>query len=527
MGESVIIVGAGSAGCVLAARLAENPHRRVHVLEAGRAAPIDSDIPAGGVGMFNTNVDWGYHTVPQPGCKMRRLYWPRGKMVGGSGALNAMIYIRGLPSDYDGWQTLGCPGWGWQDVFPTFLKSENNPRLGNSPYHRVGGPLTISDVPYVDPTERLWHAAALAAGLPANEDFNGATQEGAGFFQLTVKDGERFGTGKGFLRPALERSNLMLTTGVLILRVLIEHGRAVGVAYLRNGERHEARADQVVLCAGAIGSAQLLLLSGIGPADELRAVDVAPVHDLPGVGRNLQDHINIPITFAARERVGIGGMTAAEIGAALQEWGATRTGPMTSNWVAAGGFARSKPDVAEPDLQLYGVISGARDHARYFSGAPGITLHATLQRPDSRGTLRLRSADPLEHPALDPAYFVSDQDGSDLATMALGIRLNRRIAASAPLRDLISHEITPSAEATDDASIEDFIRGHCTTLYHPVGTCRMGTDPLAVVDPSLRVRGIEGLRVADASVFPKMVSGNTNAPTIMIAERAAEFIAAG
>jgi choline dehydrogenase len=524
--DTVIIVGAGSAGCVLATRLSENPHRRVLLLEAGRTAPRDSDIPANWVAMFNTGVDWGYHTEPQAGCKMRRMFWPRGKMVGGSGALNAMIYIRGLPSDYDGWQARGCPGWGWSDVFPVFLKSEDNARLGNSPYHRTGGPLTISDVPYVDPTERLWHAAARAAGLPNNDDFNGAVQEGVGFFQLTVKGGERFGTGKSFLRPALDRPNLTLQTGVLILRVLIEHGRAVGVAYLRNGERHEARADQVVLCAGAIGSAQLLLLSGIGPADELRAVDVAPVHDLPGVGRDLQDHINIPISFAARERVGIGGMTAQEIGAALGQWEAARTGPMTSNWAAAGGFARSRPDVAEPDLQLYGVMSGNRDHARYIAGAPGITLHATLQRPDSRGTLRLRSADPIEHPALDPRYFVSDPDGSDLATLALGIGLNRRIAASPPLRDVIAHEITPSAEAQDDAAIAEYIRAHCTTLYHPACTCRMGTDELAVVDPALRVRGIEALRIADASVFPTMLSGNTNAPTIMVAERAAELIAA-
>jgi len=247
---------------------------------------------------------------------------------------------------------------------------------------------------------------------------------------------------------------------------------------------------------------------------------------LPGVGRNLQDHINIPITFAAGERVGIGGMTAEEINAALRAWDATRTGPMTSNWAAAGGFARSRPDVAEPDLQLYGVISGNRDHARYIAGAPGVTLHATLQRPSSRGTLRLRSADPIEYPALDPRYFVGDAGRSDLATMTLGVRLNRRIAASAPLADVIAHEITPSADARDDATIADYIRAHCTTLYHPACTCRMGTDELAVVDPTLRVRGVEGLRVADASVFPTMVSGNTNAPTIMVAERAAEFITA-
>jgi choline dehydrogenase len=522
-----IIVGAGSAGCVLANRLSADPGRNVLLLEAGRAAPLASSIPANWVTMFNTEADWGYHTVPQEGCKGRRLFWPRGKMVGGSGALNAMIYIRALPSDYDGWAARGATGWAWRDVFPVFLRSEDNVRHGNSPFHHVGGPLTISDVPYVDPTERVWLAAAQAAGLPFNDDFNGATQEGVGFFQLTVKDGERFGTGKAFLRPALERKNLALRTGVLTIRVLVERGRAVGVEFLQNGRLHtEHAASEVVLSSGSIGSAHLLLLSGIGPADELRAVGVDVLHDLPGVGKSLQDHINVPITFATRERVGIGGMTEAELNTAFAEWEASRTGALTSNWAAAGGFSRSRPDVAEPDLQVYGVISAHRDHARYFAGSPGITLHATLQRPDSVGTLRLRSADPLEHPALDPRYFVSDQDGSDLATLVEGVKLNRRIAAQSPLRDLITHEITPSAEAQTDEAIADFIRGHCTTLYHPTSTCRIGTDALAVVDPRLRVRGLAGLRIADASVFPRMVSGNTNAPTIMVAERAAEFLLA-
>jgi choline dehydrogenase len=520
-----IIVGAGSAGCVLANRLSADPGRSVLLLEAGRAAPLASDIPANWVTMFNTGADWGFHTEPQPGCKMRRLYWPRGKMVGGSGALNAMIYMRGLPSDYDGWAADGADGWGWGDVFPAFLKSEDNARLGNSPYHRTGGNLTVSDVPYIDPTELLWLEAAKAAGLPHNEDFNGERQEGVGFFQLTVKQGERFGTGKAFLRPALERPNLTLRSGVLTIRVLVENGRATGVEYLESGRLHTAHASsEVVLSSGSIGSAHLLLLSGIGPADELRAAGVEALHDLPGVGKNLQDHINVPITFATRDRVGIGGMNDAELDSAYQEWQGSRSGALTSNWAAAGGHARSSATVAEPDLQLYGVISANRDHARYIAAGPGITLHSTLQRPDSRGEMRLRSADPLEAPSLDPKYFVSDADGSDLATLVAGVRLNRRIAAQSPLREIITHEITPSADAISDDAITDFIRGHCTTLYHPAGTCRMGTDAMAVVDPKLRVRGLDGLLVADASVFPRMVSGNTNAPTIMVAERAAAFM---
>ncbi|HWK47734.1 MAG TPA: GMC family oxidoreductase N-terminal domain-containing protein [Stellaceae bacterium] len=522
-----VIVGAGSAGCVLANRLSADPARRVLVLEAGGAAPLNSDIPANWVAMFNTHVDWGYHTEPQVGCRMRRIYWPRGKMIGGSGSINAMVYIRGLPSDYDRWAALGCPGWGWDDVLPVFIGSEDNRRHGGSPYHGVGGTLTVSDVPYVDPTERLWLEAATATGIPSNDDFNGATQEGVGFFQLTVKDGERFGTGKAFLRPVLSRPNLTVSTGVRTIRVVMDKGRATGVEYLEKGRLRIAHAAQVVLSSGSIGSAQLLLLSGIGPAAELRAVGVDPVHDLPGVGKSLQDHINVPITFAARGRVGIGGMGEAELDAALAEWHESRTGALTSSWVAAGGFARSAPSVAEPDLQLYGVISGHRDHARYLSAVAGITLHATLQRPDSRGELTLRSADPLDHPALDPRYFSSDPDGSDLATLVAGVKLNRRIAAQSPLRELIAGEITPSAEARSDDQIAEFIRGHCTTLYHPTSTCRMGSDPLAVVDPTLKVRGVDGLWVADASVFPCMVSGNTNAPTIMVAERAAAMIAAG
>lgn len=523
-----IIVGAGSAGCVLANRLSAEPGRKVLLLEAGRRPPVASDMPAMWIGMVNTEVDWGYHTVPQAGCKMRRILWPRGKMLGGSGSINAMIYIRGLPSDYDAWASMGCAGWAWEDVLPAFLKSEHNETLGNAPLHGQGGELNIANLPYVDATERLWLAAAQAAGLPPNDDFNGAVQEGVGFFQLFCKDGERYGTAKAFLRPALDRPNLTVETGVLTTRILMDRGRAVGVEYLRNGQPCIAHAaSEVVLSAGAIGSPQLLLLSGIGPADELRQAGVAPVHDLPGVGKNLQDHINIPITFHTHGRVGIGGMTEGELGAAVAEWTGSRTGPITSNWAAAGGFARSGVSAGEPDLQLYGVIAANRDHARYLSARPGLTLHATLQRPQCRGEIRLRSADPIEQPAIDPRYLADDPNGTDLATLVAGVRLNRRIAAAPPLRELIDAEITPSAEAQSDEEIGEFIRGHCTTLYHPAGTCRMGTDPSAVVDPALRVHGVAGLYVADASIFPRMVSGNTNAPTIMVAERAAAVIAAG
>ena len=520
-----IILGAGSAGCVLANRLSADPGRKVLVLEAGRAAPLASDIPSDWVSMFNTAADWGFHTVPQAGCRGRRIFWPRGRMVGGSGALNAMIYIRGLPSDYDAWARLGCPNWSWADVLPVFRMSEDNQRLGNDPLHSAGGPLHISDAAYVDRGERLWLEAAQAAGHKLNADFNGTEQEGCGFFQFVIKDGERWGTGKSYLRPALDRPNLTVKTGVLVTRIVIEKGRAVGVEYLEKGREGVALAGEIVLSSGAIGSPHLLMLSGIGPADELEAADVAPVHDLPGVGKDLQDHINIPIAFGANQKIGIGALTGEEWDESLAAWqGAPRSGLRTSAWVAAGAHVRSRPDV-EPDLQLYGALSPHRDYARFLHSGSGVTLHATLQRPESRGEIRLRSADPIEAPDIDPRYFVSDPGGADMATLVKGVRINRRIAAQSPLTEILTGELPPSGEAETDDEIAHYIRGHCTTLYHPSSTCRMGTDSHAVVDPfSMKVHGVDGLRIADASVIPRMISGNLQTPTIMIAERAARMI---
>ncbi|MFT7674690.1 MAG: choline dehydrogenase [Gammaproteobacteria bacterium] len=520
-----IIVGAGSAGCVLANRLSADPARKVLLLEAGRDAPIASDVPSDWPTLFNTAADWGYYTEAQAGCRGRRVFWPRGKMIGGSGAMNAMIYIRGLPSDYDGWSKLGCSGWAWNDVFPVFKASEGNVELGNDSYHGAHGPLHIGNVAYVDPNELKWIEACKAAGYPFNRDFNGAKQEGVGLFQFTIKDGERWSTGKAYLRPALERPNLTVKKDVLATGVIIDNGRATGIRYLVNGVPETALADsEVVLSSGSIGSCQLMLLSGIGPAEELREVGVDCVHDLPGVGKSLQDHINIPITFYTNEKIGVGAWTDESLERDFNQWQSSRTGPRSSPWVAAGGFIKSRPDI-EPDLQLYGAISSHRDYVRFLSSKPGITLHTTLQRPDSRGEIRLRSANPVEHPFIDPRYFISDDDGSDIATLVEGIRISRRIAAQSPLKELIEGEITPSVECESDAEIAEYIRGHCTTLYHPTSTCRMGIDSASVVDPAtMKVHGLEGLHIADASVFPKMVSGNTNAPTIMIAERASSMI---
>jgi len=451
-----------------------------------------------------------------------RLPDPQGQGSLRSGSLNAMIYMRGLPSDYDGWQAMGCPGWGWNEVRPFFLMSEDNPRLGQDPHHATGGPLPVDDCPYIDEGERLWLEAAQAAGYPLNGDFNGASQEGVGLFQLTARGGERFGTAKAYLAPATRRANLTVKTGILTTRILIENSRAVGVEYLEHGRRGVSFAScEVILSAGAIASPQLLMLSGIGAANELRAADVEPVHDLPGVGKDLQDHITVVNSFAAKRAIGLGGLTDDDFANSLSQWQAHRTGLRTSNWASAGGHVRSRPEV-EPDLQLYGVASPHRDYGRFLYPGSGFSLFAVLQRPESRGEIRLRSADPIEHPSIDPRYFVSDASGGDLATLVEGVKISRRIAAAEPLAGVIAHELSPSAECQTDDDIISHIRGHCMTLYHPSSTCRMGRDAMAVVDPAtLGVHGLDGLMVADASVFPRMISANLNATVIMVAERAA------
>ncbi len=370
--------------------------------------------------------------------------------------------------------------------------------------------------------ETLWVEAALAAGHPANPDFNGGSQEGVGFFQLTTRGGERFGTKRAYLDPARDRQNLTIETGVLVTRIMVENGRAVGVEYLRNGRPERAFADQVVLAAGAIASPHLLMLSGIGPADALGRAGVAPVHDLPGVGQDLQDHPAITLAFAATRPIGLGALDAAE---SIREWQAHRVGPRTSNWASAGGQVATRPGL-EPDLQLYGIAAPHRDYGRFLYPESGFTLFAVLQRPESRGEIRLRSADPIMAPAIDPRYL-SDEGGRDLATLVEGVRINRAIAAAGPLAEVIAHELSPSAECVSDEAIARHVRGHLASLYHPSSTCRMGRDPAAVVDPdSFAVHGLDGLFVADASVFPTMISANLNATVILVAERAARALAA-
>jgi choline dehydrogenase len=524
-GFDVVIVGAGAAGCVLANRLSADPARRVLLLEAGvREPPLASRMPAAWISLINSEIDWGYHTVAQQRCFGRRLVWPRGKLVGGSGAINALIYMRGTPSDYDRWAANGAEGWGWGDVLPWFKKTEKNKRLANNPLHGADGELFVDDVPVHDPAEHLWLEAAQQAGLPLNEDFNSGDQFGCGFFQAMMKDGERYSPADAFLVPALDRRNLTLLCSALTTRIRFERGRATGVEYIHRGQVETVEADEIVLAGGSVNSPHLLMLSGIGPAEQLRKAGISPIHDLPGVGQSMQDHVNCVVTFATDKKIGLGGMSENDFLAAAQEWETSRSGPMANPWSSTGGHARSRPDLSEPDLQLYGVISANRDHARYFAATPGISFYSILQRPKTVGALTIRSPDPLMPAALDPAYF-SDVEGIDLGTMIEGVHLSRNIASQQALSFLGLREITPSLEARTDEEIGIFVRGHCQSIYHPASTCRMGRDTRAVVDPAtLKVHGIEGLRVSDASVFPDLVASNICASVFMVAERAASFM---
>jgi len=518
-----IIVGAGSAGCVLANRLSEDAACKVLLLEAG--GPDKSPfihMPAGITRLQNANVNWGYETVPQRNMQNRRMYWPRGKTLGGSSSINAMIYIRGHRLDYDHWRQLGNEGWGYGDVLPYFKQAENNER-GADEFHGSGGLLNVADHVYRNPLTKIFVDAALETGLPANNDFNGARQEGVGFYQVTQKGGRRWSTAVAYLRPALSRPNLTVITNAHSTRVLLEKGRAIGVEYLKEGKLATVHANvEVLLSGGAINSPQLLLLSGIGPADELRQAGVAVLHDLPGVGKNLQDHLNVnvineclqPITYDGLDKP----LPSLKLGLQFLLF---KSGPATSNVAEAGGFMTSDAKAASPDIQFHFIPAYVIDHARVKPGGHGMTLHACVLRPQSRGEIKLASADPLAPPAIDPNYLQVDED---LKVLIEGVKRGREIFAAKAFKPYMGRERFPGANRRSDAEIADFIRQGAETEYHPVGTCKMGNDKLAVVDPSLKVHGIEGLRVIDASIMPSLVSGNTNAPSIMIGEKGAAMI---
>ena len=521
-----VIVGGGSAGCVLAARLSEDPAVRVCLLEAG---PPDTSAlihcPGGLALLAKTGqANWAFATVPQPGLNGRRGYQPRGKVLGGSSSINAMVYIRGQREDYDGWAAAGNRGWAYADVLPYFRKAEHHER-GADAYHGTGGPLNVKDLATPHRFGGIFVDAAAQAGFPRNADFNGATQEGVGPYEVTHKDGERCSAAKAYLAPARGRSNLEVVTGAQALRVVFDGRRAAGVeARVGLAVRSFDARREVLVCAGALQTPQLLMLSGIGPGAHLQQHGIEVLHDAPGVGANLHDHVDVVQVVDAphlRDLFGLSlhGLVAVARGAI--EWQRRRTGLLTTNFAEAGGFIRSRPEEARPDLQLHFVIAKLVDHGRATVFGHGYSCHVCLLRPKSRGSVRLTSDDPLAAPAIDP-NFLGERD--DVERLVRGFKLMRHILAQPALAGHRGRELSEAART--DAEIETFVRDHADTIYHPVGSCRMGPTAADPLDAELRVKGVDGLRVVDASAMPAIVSGNTNAPVIMVAEKAADLIKA-
>jgi choline dehydrogenase-like flavoprotein len=519
-----VIAGGGAAGCVLAGRLTEDPSVSVCLLEAGNAG--DSwvvNTPAAIVLMVpHTLNNWAFETVPQAGLGGRRGYQPRGRALGGSSAINAMVYIRGHRSDYDRWAALGNPGWSYAEVLPYFKRAENNEELGGE-YHGRGGPLNVAALRTGNPFQEIFLQAAEQAGHRRNPDFNGAEQEGVGVYQVTQKGGERWSAARAYVQPHLGRPNLKVVTGARVRRIVLENRRATGVEFVSNNSIQIVKAtSEVVVSAGALQSPQLLMLSGIGDGEALQALGIPVVHHLPGVGRNLRDHVDYVFNHKARSLdlfgYSLGGTLRLlrEIGRYRRE----RRGMVTTNFAEAGGFLKTRPEAAAPDVQLHFVIGMVDNHARTNHLGHGYSLHVCLLRPKSAGRIALGSADPLAAPLIDPNFY---GEAEDLDAMVRAFKLARRIVEAPALAALSAGELYTANVRTDD-DIRATLRERSDTIYHPVGSCRMGADELAVVDPQLRVRGVQALRVVDASVMPDLIGGNTNAPTIMIGEKAVDLI---
>jgi choline dehydrogenase len=527
-----VIVGGGSAGCVLANRLSADPAVKVCLLEAG---PPDTHwaihIPVGMLWLMRSKVlNWQFHTEPEPALGERRLYWPRGRTLGGSSSINAMCYTRGHPSDYDAWAAQGNHGWSFSDVLPYFKRSQDQAR-GASEFHGVGGPLHVSDFASPTALTQTFIEAGVQAGFPHSTDFNGANQEGVGLFQTTQKKGLRWSTAKGYLKPVRHRANLTILTNAHAHRVLFEGTRACGVLVQRAGviERITARRE-VLLSAGALQSPQLLMLSGIGPGAHLQSHGVKTLVDLPGVGQNLQDHLDVMVVHEGKRwrSTGLTPLTVLKGPWELARLAMRGAGMFTSNGAEGNAFIKSSPEEPIPDLQLHFMPARMRDHGRdlrYLTGQ-GFSVHVCYLRPKSRGSISLASADPMAAPAIRANYLSHPED---MRKMVLGIRQVRRIFAATAFDRDRGAELAPGAQVQTDEALQAFIRSRAETIYHPVGTCRMGPadDDMSVVDSQLRVRGVQGLRVIDASIMPTLVGGNTNAPTVMIAEKASDMILRG
>lgn len=523
-----IIVGAGSAGCVLANRLSANPDCQVLLLEAGSSDwhPF-IHMPAGIAKLVNIkSLNWNYNTQAEPHLNNRKLYWPRGKVLGGSSSINAMCYCRGHRKDYDLWQELGNPGWSYDDVLPYFIKSENNQRITND-YHGNDGHLYVSDLKYRNKLSEVFLKASQEQGYPLNDDFNGERQRGFGYYQVTQKNGARHSSAQAYLKPVMDRPNLTVWTKSHCHSLIMNKTTAVGVNVMRKNQAHKIYADkEVLLCGGALNSPHILMLSGIGNAQELEQHNIKTIVDLKGVGQNLQDHLDVCLVQRCTQNISYDKIN--ELKAGFQYF-FSKSGPGTSNAAEAGGFINVNIDGNDdsknwPDLQFHFVPAILDDHGRNRIKENGYTLHMCLLRPESRGHLQLASKDPMQPVKIFANYLSAE---NDLKYMKEGFKIQRRIFSSTAFDEYRAPELFPGDEIQSEAEIEQFIRNKAETIYHPVGTCKMGNDESAVVDNHLKVHGIKGLRVVDASIMPNLISGNTNAPTMMIAEKISDEICSG